>query len=60
MAVSAMPAFGGGIWSAALLSHNIGLSRREGALWLVAGSVVSYGILWSLGIGTLRIMRTWI
>jgi hypothetical protein len=59
MMISALPAFGGGIWTATLVAYNTGLPRRSGALWMVVGSAVSYVLLWSLGEGALRLMQHW-
>jgi uncharacterized membrane protein len=59
MLISALPAFGGGIWTATLVAYNTGLPRRSGALWVLMGSALSYLLLWSLGEGALRLMRQW-
>jgi uncharacterized membrane protein len=59
MIISALPAFGGGIWTATLVAYNAGLSRRSGTLSMLAGSVMSYLLLWSMGEGALRLMQHW-
>jgi hypothetical protein len=59
MAVAALPAFGGGIWTATLMAYNLKLSRRAGAAWMMAGSALSYFVLWSMGEGVLRLVKQW-
>lgn len=46
MLVSAMPTFGGGIWSAAFLAYGLGLNRRTGYAWIFLGSALSYVTLY--------------
>jgi len=58
-AVAALPAFGGGIWTATLMAYNLGIPRRYGALWMIAASALSYLTLWSLGEGVLKMMHGW-
>ena len=59
MIIAALPAFGGGIWTATLVAYNTGLPRRSGALWMLFGSATSYLLLWSMGEGALRLMQHW-
>jgi len=42
MLVSALPTFGGGIWSSAFLAHGLGLKKRAGYAWIGLGSALSY------------------
>jgi len=51
MVIAALPTFGGGMWTAALLSYSSGLSRRTGAVWMMMGSLLSYATLWWIGVG---------
>jgi uncharacterized membrane protein len=49
MLLTAMPSFGGGIWSAAFLAYGLGLRRRAGYAWMMLGSVLSYlALYWVL------------
>jgi uncharacterized membrane protein len=46
MLVSALPTFGGGIWSATFLAYGLRLNRRAGYAWIILGSVLSYATLY--------------
>ena|GEM_PF-5513169 len=59
MILAALPAFGGGIWTATLMAYNLDLPRRSGALWMMAGSALSYLLLWSMGEGVLQAVQRW-
>jgi len=40
--VAALPAMGGGMWTAIFLAYGLKLNRKLSYLWLVLGSAVSY------------------
>ena len=46
MLVSAMPTFGGGIWSATFLAYGLGLKRGAGYAWMIFGIMLSYFTLY--------------
>jgi len=49
--IAALPMLGGGMWTATFLSYSSGLSKRDGAMWMMIGSVLSYSVLWWIGSG---------
>jgi uncharacterized membrane protein len=48
--VSAMPTFGGGMWTAVLLAHILKLTRKQSYFFLATGSFISC-VIFTLGIG---------
>lgn len=51
--VSALPSFGGGMWSGVLLAHLLKLNKRKSYLFLGLGSLISCMLL-SFGFGSLK------
>ena len=60
MMVAAMPTFGGGMWSATFLAYGLGLKRRDGYLWMILGSVLSYFTLYWILDTLIRTIRYFI
>ncbi len=46
MLITALPSFGGGIWSGVLVSHILKLDRRHSIFFIMAGAVMSTLIVW--------------
>ena len=47
MVVAALPAFGGGMWSAVFLAYGLHLRKSWSYVWMALGSLVSYlSIFW--------------
>jgi uncharacterized membrane protein len=42
MTIAALPAMGGGMWTAIFLAYGLKLDRRTSYIWLIVGSIVSY------------------
>ncbi len=42
MLVAALPTMGGGMWTSTFLAYGLGLKRRAGYAWMIAGSLLSY------------------
>lgn len=60
MMVSALPTFGGGIWSATFLAYGVRLSRRAGYAWMILGSLLSYATLYWILDTLIRTVRYFI
>lgn len=47
MLITAMPTFGGGVWTGVLVSHMLRLHRQRSVFFIMAGAVVSALVVWA-------------